>query len=495
MQTPEASPLQANPERQWLDAFANGQRELPLPVTLQLDLHARVVTFTIDRIFRLLPGKRVVLHSLLDGKRVVIKLFRKNTSSARHISNEKTGHARVSEAGVFCPPLLHEFVTPCGQFDGLIYGFIDDAPELSQQWPMLAPDKKTQWIGKLMQVMLALHRAGAWQSDIHAGNFLTRDGQLYLLDLGSIVTAPAPLARSKCIANLGQLIAQFDLQDRPLFETGIDLYCKLQQWDRQQLQPELDASISSAWNSRVDDYLAKARRECTLTVFTQSVTQVFACRRTWFGNDAQRFARDPNAFMAAGDILKAGNSATVVKTVFDGRPVVIKRYNIKSLSHALSRSLRPTRAEHSWHYSHLLEIAGMDSLKPVAWLEKRWGPLRSTAWFVCEWIDAPDLLSTGNARTLTSSECGALLQLLRSMRDCKLTHGDFKANNLLLKNAAEGNHCTIALIDLDAMRKHRHQHSFVRAFARDLARLAQNWDDTSAVSAQIRSVLQQLNAQ
>lgn len=484
----------ARSQQQWLAAFAKGERELPLPVTLQLDLASRQATFAIDKLFRLLPGKRVVLHSRLDGNQVVIKLFRKNASSARHIGKEKAGHACVSEAGIPCPPLLHEFVTPCGEYDGLIYGFIDEAPELSQRWPQLRTDEKIAWIEQLMRVMHALHRAGAWQSDIHAGNFLTRDDRLYLLDLGSIVIAQAPLPQKDCIANLGQLIAQFDLKDRALFNTGIALYFRLQQWNAEQLKPQLEGSIEQAWQHRVDEYLAKARRDCTLTVFRRQFSQVFACRRSWSGSDAERFEHDPNAFMAKGDILKAGNSATVVKTTFDGRPVVIKRYNIKSFSHALSRSLRPTRAEHSWHYAHLLEIVGIASLKPVAWLEKRRGPLRSTAWFVCEWIDAPDLLCIGNARMLTDDECAALLQLLRTMRQCKLTHGDFKANNLLLKTDAECGDTTLALIDLDAMQRHHSQNGFERAFARDLARLAQNWDEDTAISAQLRTVLQHLES-
>jgi tRNA A-37 threonylcarbamoyl transferase component Bud32 len=474
----------------WLDAFLHGERTLPLPTTLELNLSSRRVQFDIDKIFRLLPAKRVVVRSDLDGKPVVIKLFRKNRSSARHISKEQAGHARVTQAGVPCPPLLGVFTTPCQRFEGVIYSFIDDARELSECWPEFDAEEKKSSIEKLMQVLFALHRHGAWQSDIHAGNFLVRNGQFHLLDLGSVVTARAPLSRPACIANLGQLIAQFDLCDQALFESGIETYCRLQHWSPQQLRPQIDAGVGRAWNDRINEYLAKAKRDCSLTVFDKKFNRLLACRRSWYGDDARRFAKDPNAFMANGDLLKAGNSATVVKTSLDGKPVVIKRYNIKNFSHALSRSFRPTRAEHSWHYAHLLEIAGIASLKPVAWLENRNGYFRSTAWFICEWIDAPDLLSIGNARTLTADELEALRTLLATMLRCKLTHGDFKANNLLLKKTDEG--VSVVLIDLDAMRRHRSKRSFRRAFAQDLARLTQNWRSEHSISQQIRSLLDEL---
>lgn len=476
----------------WLDAFQRGERTLPLPVTLELSLPARRVQLTADKILRLLPAKRVVLRSTLDGEAIVIKLFRKNHSSARHITKELAGHTRVRAAGVPCPPLLGVFTTACGGFDGVIYGFINNATELAQLWPAFTDDEKKFAIDKLMQVLFALHRQGAWQSDIHAGNFLVRRNSFHLLDLGSIVTATAPLPQADCLANLGQLIAQFDLRDQALFDAGIETYCRLQRWNPQQLKPQLEASIRRAWDDRVDDYLAKAKRECSLTVFKQSFSSVFACRRSWFGDDAQRFARDPNAFMTDAQMLKAGNSATVVKANLDGKAVVIKRYNIKNFSHALSRSLRPTRAEHSWRCAHLLEICGIASLKPVAWREDRKGILRSTAWFVCEWIDAPDLLGTGNARALQQDELDALRTLLQAMRRCRLTHGDFKANNLLLQRTPSG--VAIALIDLDAMQRHSSRRGFEQAFARDLARLTQNWAQELPVSAQIRALLQEFNA-
>jgi len=489
-----AAQSQKPSQEQWLGAFAGGARELAQPFALQLRINDTPTTIVTDKIFRLLPRKRIVMRGDYGGKTVVIKLFRKNSSSGRHLQRERAGHARVNAAGVACPPLIGECITPCGNYEGLIYALIEDADELGTRWQGFDAEQKQFWLQKILHIMQQLHEHGAWQDDIHAGNFLlkkepSKQQQLYLLDLGSIVIREAPLSQADSINNLGQLVAQFDVADQPLFEAPISQYCRQRGWSESAaLQSRIVDAVRKSWQLRTHEYLAKARRDCSLTVFSQTFSRVFAYRRQWLSEDLELFAQDPDSFMAACEILKAGNSATVVKASMAGKAVVIKRYNIKSASHALRRSLRATRAEHCWDYSHLLEIAGISSLKPVAWLEQRRGPLRSTAYFICEWIDAQDLLQVGNQRTLNDDEIAALRALLQAMQMCQLSHGDFKANNLLLTQPA-ATAKSLCLIDLDAMRQHRNERRFQRAFAKDLARLQRNWDDQLPVHQQIAALL------
>jgi hypothetical protein len=173
----------------------------------------------------------------------------------------------------------------------------------------------------------------------------------------------------------------------------------------------------------------------------------------------------------------------VVKGALGDRPVVIKRYNIKNWRHAIGRSLRSTRAEHSWRMAHLLEIMGIDSLRPVALLERRRGPLRGTAYFISTWIDAPDLLSLGTQRALDDAELLALDSLLRQMATARISHGDFKANNLLVRADR------MAIIDLDSMRRHASASSFRQAFERDLKRLLRNWTNADPTFAQVARIV------
>ena len=283
------------------------------------------------------------------------------------------------------------------------------------------------------------------------------------------------------------MIAQLDIRERPLADTAIDAYIANSGWiDSAPLRNDLHRAVRRAWRARLRDYLRKANRICSLTFFERTFTCLVAHRRGWEGEQLRYFLRNPNHVIAQGQLLKAGNTATVVKAEINGRPVVIKRYNIKNWRHAISRCLRPTRAHHSWLCAHMLEMMGTPSLKPVALLEQRCGPLRSTAYFVCEWIDAPDLLSLGEDYRLNDAKVEALRSLLLQLKKSCISHGDFKANNLLV----DGDR--MILIDLDAMRRHTSARGFARAFRKDLQRLLRNWPEGSAMHTQVAAIIRDI---
>lgn len=482
-QSPAWSLQSASTRSSMLDAFLQGERNLSTSAVLNLLIDNQQKPLHIEAILRLLPHKRLVVRATLDDRTVVAKLFVRSSSSQRHIARECAGHDVAVKADVHCPKLLGTFTTQCKRFEGVLYEFID-APALSAHWSTFDNDAKQLWLQRIVQTTLALHNAGAYQSDIHADNFLIKDDALYLLDLGSIVCDKAPLSRAKSITNLGALIAQFTWSERSLFSPSTAQYCSERKWPLdERFAKELHAAIDANWQARKNDYLKKALRECKLTAFTQSFTQRQAIRRTQLSEEMLQLCANPNHFMKNGTLLKAGNTATVVKAELNGKPVIIKRYNIKNWRHALSRAWRPTRAEHSWLYAHWLELAGIESMKPIALIEKRFGGWRSTAYFAGSWIEGVDLLSIGQQRQLTDSELASLRTLLEIMRDALLSHGDFKANNLLLR---ENN---IALIDLDAMREHSNKRSWRKAFERDLARLLRNWPSDSAIVSQLQSLI------
>lgn len=467
----------------FLNEFTRGERKLTLPAELPVIIENRPATLALHSILRLLPRKRVVLKGAIQDKIVVIKLFAKSLSSARNIAREMSGYKVVHEAHVVSPELIGHFISPDKKFEGLVYEYIDDATELGKCWPQLDDNQKRNWLREVMNASLLLHRAGAYQEDIHLGNFLLKDARLFLLDMGSIVIHEAPLSQPYCLFNLGQLIAQLDVREQPLADTAIDIYIARSGWiDSAPLRSDLHRAVRRAWRARLRDYLHKAKRICSLTFFEHTFTRLIAHRRGWESDQLQNFLHNPDDFIAHSQLLKAGNTATVVKSEINGRPVVIKRYNIKNWRHAISRCLRPTRAQHSWQYAHMLELMGTPSLKPVALLERRCGPLRGTAYFVCEWIDAPDLLSLGADYQLSDSNVQALQSLLSQMQKCRISHGDFKANNLLV----DGDH--IALIDLDAMQRHRSARGFARALRRDIERLLRNWPQGSAMYTQVAAI-------
>ena len=190
---------------------------------------------------------------------------------------------------------------------------------------------------------------------------------------------------------------------------------------------------------------------------------------------------NPDAAMAAGGILKDDDGDTVVRVDFAGRPLVIKRYNLKSMAHALSRAFRPSRAWRSWREGHRLRFLGIHTPQPRAMIEERLGPIRRRAWIITDYCPGPTMIERlkphVDAAAPPPAEGAALLRLMEAFYANRIKHGDFKANNLLWDEAMG----SIIVIDLDATAQHAFPFAAARAWRRDRARLLANWPKESGL--------------
>jgi hypothetical protein len=167
-----------------------------------------------------------------------------------------------------------------------------------------------------------------------------------------------------------------------------------------------------------------------------------------------------------------------------GRPLVVKRYNIKSVAHWLKRFWRPSRAWHSWVEGNRLQMLGIATPQPLAVLERRWCWLRGRAYLITEYCGGQDIiarfepyLDKDGDGTPPETELLALDRLFAALLRERISHGDFKGHNLFWD---EGLACW-SLIDLDAMQQHRNMRRFAKAYARDRARFLRNWPAESAL--------------
>lgn len=180
-----------------------------------------------------------------------------------------------------------------------------------------------------------------------------------------------------------------------------------------------------------------------------------------------------------GHLYKTGGAASVGRVDVAGRPLVIKRYNIKNFAHWLKRFWRPSRAWHSWREGNRLAFLGIATPKPLALLEQRFFWLRRKAYLVTEFLPGPDIIerfapyvASGNAPDV---ELQALDQLFGQLLRERISHGDLKGHNVFWHQDRW------ALIDLDAMCQHASASSFATAFTRDRARFMRNWPVDSAL--------------
>ena len=434
---------------------------------------------TLLTLLRVLPGKRVVGEALLDGQPVLAKLFIAN-GSARHWQQECAGIEALRAASVPTPPAVAALALAGGGHT-LLTEFLAPAESLDHAWSRLethAPGDAaaTALLLPALAMLGKMHAAGLIQEDLHLGNFLNSKGQLFVVD-GDAVRSLAvgkPLTALQAVRNLAILLAQLPAEwdaHRPPLLSAYSEASGLARPDDELLQRE----VSDVRARRLNDFLAKSVRDCTLFSVARSFGRFAAAVRSTADSLAPLLAA-PDAAMHRGQLLKDGATCTVTKVAAGSCPLVIKRYNLKNLRHALARSWRPSRAWHSWREGHRLQFLGIATPAPLALIEERLGPLRRRAWLITEFCPGPNLLAHLSAeREPPPDEARAIGALFQSLHAQRISHGDLKATNLLWHDGK------VFVIDLDATVQHRSPSAYARAWRRDRARLLRNWPAASAL--------------
>ena len=449
-------------------------RQPAVPFALRLGDGSALV---MRQILRVLPGKRIVGRAEWLGISVLAKLF-VGTASERHWRREKTGIEALHKGSVSSPDLLLAEALPAGGHV-LLTAFIDGATSIADCWQPLAalPAGDAQAIGALapaFAMLGQLHAVGLVQEDLHLGNFLAREGRVYVID-GDGVSAISPgrrLPRAAAEANLALLCSQLPISwDASLAE----LIVAYRRGGGNEIdRSRLGGAVTRARSQRVADYLDKTGRDCTLFAADQSVSQRRVVVRSVV--DALERLGSLDDAIAHGKVFKDGGTCTVAHVREWESDWVIKRYNLKSVTHAIGRAWRPSRAWHSWREGHRLSLLGIATPQPLALVEERWGPLRRRAFLVnayCPGRSLLEVLSAGHEPEPALAT--ALLTLFASLRSARISHGDLKATNLLWDGAR------LWLIDLDAVCQHCTEVGYRRAWRRDRARFLRNWPADSVL--------------
>lgn len=450
-----------------IQSFFEGERQLTLP----FDFSIGKTIFTMTDTLRLLPAKRVVFAAeTVEWGKVVVKLFALDQKGQRELAREKTGHELALAAGVNVVPLLASYddVSGCG---AIVYGFLEKAKTLkikkSIYW------SKQQKIRQLFKMVAQLHQYGVYQADIHLDNILQQAGELYLIDLGSVryEEVGTGLSKQKSLENLALLMAQFRPNKQGPLLAGLSGYYQTRGWDFDLVEKEaFDVILERAWQKRKQKFLAKQFRTTTATVYHKTPTLEYAFKRCFWDALPDDFLIQIDDYMARGELLKDGNSATVIRTELAGKPVVIKRYNIKGKKHFLLRCFRASRAAVSWRNAHLLKFIGVRTPAPLGFIEHRVAHLRSTAYFISRYQVATEMQGVYEKRLPRRKEVKQLKRLFSRLEFELISHGDLKARNILLSKKGK-----VTLIDLDSMRTHANMKAYLPYAQKDWQRFMANW--------------------
>ncbi|WP_285274619.1 lipopolysaccharide kinase InaA family protein [Halopseudomonas bauzanensis] len=437
---------------------------------------------------RILPGKRLVGQGEWHRQQVLAKLFIA-TGAERHWQRESNGIQALQRAGLATPAVLASGELPGGGYY-LLTEFLSGSQSLQQCWDQLTDHANnpaaTDILQDALRTVAAMHRQGLAQTDLHLGNFLRYQGQVHIID-GDAIDVPEPgkpLRQESVEANLALFFAQFE----PDWDSRIDALLLAYLAINPVAGLEVGALVAAVRverQRRLDNFLAKTLRDCTQFAVSHQGGRYCTVLRSEQATLAPLLA-DPDSAFAGQALLKDGGSSTVARVTVGDRQVVIKRYNIKGFSHWLKRFWRPSRAWHSWLAGWRLHFLGIATPQPLAMIERRIGPLRREAWLITDYCPGENLFQhLGEAGDVLPDPAAAeaMQHTFRQLNEARISHGDFKATNLLWHENR------VWLIDLDAMQSHDSETGWRKGWARDRARFVRNWRADSKLAGWLEQVL------
>ena len=322
------------------------------------------------------------------------------------------------------------------------------------------------------------HVLGVVQHDLHLNNFLMTKKKIYTLDGAQVELFPPLLSKKKSMGHLALFLSQLGVGVEECQENLFHHYANARGWLLKK-QDYFDIFyLIKKWDGlRWRRYEKKIFRDCTH----------FSRSKNWYANgmlsrrhalpELTAFAADPESIFndTKAEVLKAGRSTTVRKIVLDKKTYVIKRYNLKNMWHRLRRCLRPTRAATCWRLAHKLNLFGVPTAAPVAFIEKNILGFRGKSYSVTEYISSEHVGDYLRRHQADAEKSDAMIQrvaaLLKNLAKLEITHGDLKMTNILIDA-----HDYPVLIDLDGASEHATLSSLKNAWRKDIQRFLRNFD-------------------
>ena len=354
-------------------------------------------------------------------------------------------------------------------------------------------------IESLARLCAAVHRAGIFHNDLHAGNVLVQPEtcrgredaplpDLHLIDLaGARLSRALGWRRSR--ASLVMLGASW-----AHCASRSDAWRFWRAYLRQ--RPELflpDARLAAL---ELVERIAKRRRRVARGRDRRSLRTnrdfYRIARRNSSGHAVADFPRDeferlladPDRPLQAGAHrpLKLAHRSVVVQTELPlgqgGVRVAYKRVRAKNWWKTLAFFLGRSPAMEAWYLGHALLLRGIATARPLALCESRKRGLRGDSYLATQWIDGAINLhlygwklarsTAAERRRRTRQAAVELGRLIGRMHAWHISHPDLKGCNLLIAERAGG--LEAFLIDLDGVRLVRRLWPGARA--RNLGRLA-----------------------
>jgi tRNA A-37 threonylcarbamoyl transferase component Bud32 len=310
---------------------------------------------------------------------------------------------------------------------------------------------------------------------MHLENFMLSDDEIFSLDGAGVKFYQNGVDREVSLDNLAMFLAQLAPEWESMVPEVYNLYAAERDWQQGLGEKLLLDKVHRAREVRWKEFRKKLFRNCTAFSYTEHGDGFQVVANRYGGSELFELLRNPDSsFPGSEHAIKNGNTCTVWATKAGGLELVIKRYNIKDIWHGLKLRLLSGRGEHSWVNGHRLLFYGVATPNPVALLKRRFGLFPATYLFT-ERVDAVSSKEWFSDRKISidakQGVANMVAGMFKTMRQQNISHGDLKASNILICDNKP------VIIDLDAMRRHKSDSSFRKAWSKDMRRFMQNWED------------------
>ena len=251
-------------------------------------------TIRVEKILRLLPGRRIVAVAEKDGRQILVKVFI-GRSANRYAGREVRGVQAIEDAGVLTPFFEWQGDLEGGDGKVIAFEYLERARNLIDVWEEARSEDRLELMKGVIPELARLHESGVIQNDIHPENFLIRGSSIYTID-GGDVTRKRNLGEKQSLSNLALFLAQFQAKDDDLIDGVLSAYEIARGWPADaERQSRIRRMVRDKRAERKEDYISKAFRECTRFSCRQSFWRYTVCERKFDSPELQALLADPDS--------------------------------------------------------------------------------------------------------------------------------------------------------------------------------------------------------
>jgi hypothetical protein len=364
-------------------------RALTLPFALTLKGSKDVLHC--ERLLKIVPKRRCVLSGSWGNKRVLAKLFYRRLHVNRHLNREITGSRSLSEADVKTPQLLYAGKAKNTSIGVLLFEYLHPICLIRDLWnKMEIPKEKRDLFRRLIGIVAKMHRAGLKQRDLHLNNFFIHKKTIYAIDAAQVERRMSghPLRKKESLSNLALLFAQLTVRDCALVVDLYTEYVRTRGWhDFDLTDTDLQRHIERQRKWRLKKfYTKKLFRETEKLICRRTFTHFMLCDRSDYSPVMASLLDSPDRLLDElhGRLQKKDTTSEKYSLKIENRELVVRQYHNRGLFHGFRPCFWKTRAARSWQEAHRAFALDNAVPRPIALLEKRFGPFCGTSFFIYE---------------------------------------------------------------------------------------------------------------